>query len=247
MSHYYEKFFNAYADIEILKKFFQRSIKVKSFDALDNALKPGKGVLFVTGHYGGVEYIPIFLGMHCYPVSVVAKFATKHLKESTYLKTKDLGIKLIDAAEEGKVLPLIIRELKENRIVFIECDEIEEWKPSPHERIYFLRKLIGVDKTINLIQRRTDAEVVFGLLHRCSMRDYKLIMKTYYEMSGVQGKSVCSIGETILKSFEQFVYSYPEEWYQWKNYADIKTLSEPGINAEKSRPPSLLKPAFGDI
>ena len=247
LSHYYEKIFNAYAGIEELKNFFQKSIRVGSFDALDNALKTGKGVLFVTGHYGGVEYIPIFLGMNRYPVSVVAKFATRHLKESTYLKTKDLGIKLIDAGREARVLPLVIRELKANRIVFIECDEIEEWRPSPDERMFFLRKVIGVDKTINLIQRRTHAEVVLGLLHRYSMRDYRLIMKPYYEMSKVLGRSACSLGETILKSFEQYVYSYPEEWYQWKNYADIETLSEPEVNTENPRSLSLLKPAFGDI
>jgi len=51
--------------------------------------------------------------------------------------------------------------------------EIENWKPSKNEKMLFLGKTIGVDKTINLIQRRTKAEVIFGVLHRFSLRKYR--------------------------------------------------------------------------
>ena len=101
-------------------------------------------------------------------MSVIAKFATKQLKEVTYLQTEDLGLQLIDTDLESNVLGSVIRALMENRIVIIECDEIESWKPSHKEKMIFLGKTIGVDKTINLIQRRTKAEVVLGLLHRFS-------------------------------------------------------------------------------
>jgi len=46
----------------------------------------------------------------------------------------------------------------------------------------FLGKTIGVDKTINLIQRRTKAEVVFGVLHRFSLRKYRLIIESCEDM-----------------------------------------------------------------
>ena len=60
--------------------------------------------------------------------------------------------------------------MRANLVVFIECDEIERWKQSQKEKMTFLGKTIGVDKTINLIQRRASAEVVFGVLHRFSLR-----------------------------------------------------------------------------
>ena len=53
-------------------------------EKLDKALGQGRGILFVTGHYGGIEYIPIFLALKGYPMSVIAKFSTKQLKEATY-------------------------------------------------------------------------------------------------------------------------------------------------------------------
>ena len=54
-------------------------------------------------HYWGIEYIPIFLALNGYPMSVIAKFATKQLKDATYLQTKDLGLQLIDTDQESNV------------------------------------------------------------------------------------------------------------------------------------------------
>jgi lauroyl/myristoyl acyltransferase len=158
-------------------------------EKLDKAIGQGRGVLFVTGHYGGIEYIPIFLALKGYPMSVIAKFATKQLKEVTYLQTKDLGLQLIDTDRESNVWGSVIRALRENRIVFIECDEIEKWKQSQNEKMLFLGKTIGVDKTINLIQRRTKAEVVFGILHRFSLRKYRLIIESCEDMLSRLGKT----------------------------------------------------------
>jgi len=245
--HYYEKLFNVYEKIEGLKIFFEESIEVHCLNKLDNALRDGKGVLFVTGHYGGIEYIPIFLALKKYPISVIVKFATKDLKDKLYLKTKNLGLKIIDANQRKGILSSIIQELKENRIVFIECDEIEEWKPSQKEKTFFLGKMIGVDKTINLIQRRAGAEVIFGILHRFNLGKYSLIIESYQDILTRFRNTPSSVGEAILEFFEQYIYYYPEEWYQWKNYAEIKTLAASAIEVERSTPLLMLKPSFGKV
>ncbi|MDY7038639.1 MAG: hypothetical protein SV375_21115 [Thermodesulfobacteriota bacterium] len=247
ISHYFEKIFNTHENILGLKNFFDNNIEASSMYKLNNALRKGKGLLFVTGHYGGIEYIPIFLALNSYPISVIAKFATKELKNTLYSKTKDIGLKIIDAGQKNNILGSIIHELKANRIVFIECDEIEEWKPSQMERTFFLGKLIGVDRTINLIQRRTGAEIIFGILHRFNLQEYSLIMEDFQDMLLRFDKPPSSIGEAVLKTFEQYVYTYPEEWYQWKNYAEIKPLSTSNIRVEKIEPALLLEPVLGQI
>ncbi|MFH1672465.1 MAG: hypothetical protein ABIF87_03440 [Pseudomonadota bacterium] len=112
-------------------------MEASHLEKLDKALGQGRGVLFVTGHYGGIEYIPIFLAFKGYPMSVIAKFSTKQLKEVTYFQTKDLGLQLIDTERVSNVWGSVIRALRENRVVFIECDEIESWKPSQKENDFF--------------------------------------------------------------------------------------------------------------
>lgn len=232
--HYYEKLFNAYEDIHSLGSFLKRSIDASGIDKLDRALEKGRGTLFVTGHYGGIEYIPIFLAINGYPISVVVKFATKQLKDSLYAKTKGLGLRIIDADQKVNGVKAVAKELRANRIVFIECDELKAWKPSNRESTVFLGKTIGVDKTISVLQRRTGADIIFGILRRFNLQEYSLIVKNYEDMLQELEGTPSSPGETVLKFFERYVYSYPEEWYQWAKYAEIETRPDTHARTELS-------------
>ena len=220
-AHYYEKLFNAYTDACILKSFFAESIQARCLEKLDAALENGRGVLFVTGHYGGIEYIPIFLASKGYPISVVAKFATRQLKQACEARSESFGLKIIDGSRRNDILPNILQELRINRIVFLECDEIEEWRPSQKEKMVFLKKMIGVDRTINIIARRSRAALIFGILHRFNLQKYRLVIQDYDDILSRHGEPPISVGEAMLKCLEQYIYSYPEEWYQWKKYEDI--------------------------
>lgn len=243
LSHYYEKIFNAYEEIGPLRSFFQSHIEAGYLYKLDHALKAGKGVLFVTGHYGAIEYIPILLAVKGYPISVVAKFATRQLEETLHEKTRNIGLRIINAGR-GSVLSSIMRELRQNRIVFIECDEIEEWRPSKRNRMWFLGKLIEIDKSIDIIQRRAGAEIIFGLLHRFNLNRYYLILEDYQGMLSRFGMQEASVGEIALKYLEEYIYYYPEEWYQWKNYYALD--GEPSVERRVmgKGTSSLFEPAF---
>lgn len=233
LHHYCEKLFNAYESVPNLKVFFDQNIEAPSLYKVDDALRQEKGVLFVTGHFGGIEYIPIFLSLHGYPVSVIIKCATDGLKDKLHARARDLGIRVIDA-DQRNVLGAVIRDLRENRVVFIECDEIEEWKPSGTENISFLGRRIGVDKTINLIQRRSGAQVVFGLLHRVSLKKYSFVIQGCQEVMERRKMSVSSIGAGLLKAFEHYVWQYPDRWYQWKKFSEFRHPFEMSLGTEQS-------------
>ncbi len=228
LHHYCEKLFNAYESVPNLKAFFDQSIEAPSLHKIDEALKQEKGILFVTGHFGGIEYIPIFLSLHGYPISVIIKCATDQLKERLHQRARELGIRVIDAGEEN-VLGAVIRDLKANRVVFIECDEIEEWKPSKTEKMSFLGRGIGVDKTINLIQRRSGAQVVFGLLHRVSLEKYSFIIRSYQDVMEKGPVPASSVGAGLLKVFERYVWQYPDRWYQWKKFSELGLPSQTSL------------------
>jgi KDO2-lipid IV(A) lauroyltransferase len=228
LNHYCEKLFNAYESVPNLKAFFDQSIEAPSLHKIDEALKQEKGILFVTGHFGGIEYIPIFLSLHGYPISVIIKCATDQLKERLHQRARELGIRVIDAGEEN-VLSAVIRDLKANRVVFIECDEIEEWKPSKTEKMSFLGRRIGVDKTLNLIQRRSGAQVVFGLLHRVSLEKYSFIVRSYQDVMEKGPVHASSVGAGLLKAFEHYVCQYPDRWYQWKKFSELGLSSQTSL------------------
>lgn len=248
LSHYYEKLFIAFEEPKKATKFLNQNIISKDLKILHASLLKGNGVILVTGHYGAIEYIPTLLAINNFPISMIAKFKTEQLKRKVYSQAEKYNIRLIDAEDRGNVVRRAIKELTGNRIVVTECDEIEEWRPSAKKKTSFLGKETILDRTINVFQKRTGAEIVFGVIHRYNLSKYKLIMYAYEDMlHAIHDMVPSSPGETVLKFLEQYVYSNPEQWYQWKNYADVRISPSPKVKVEIIKPPSLMKPAFGRI
>lgn len=243
-SHYYEKIFNAYGPLNDLQRFFRRSINAEGLKKLDPIIERGNGVLFVTGHYGGIEYVPFYLAMKGYPVTALGKFTTNRLRDAIFSRSQTLGLKIIDGNSKNNVFPAIVKELRQNRIVFTQCDEIDEWKPSPKERVSFLGKPIGVDRTINLIKKRSGSGVVLGLLHRKSLTKYRFVLKTPDDIRQELNATPSSLGGLLIKGLEQFIYSFPQNWYQWKKYAEMKGHLTSQWREVPSLEPTRLVPAF---
>lgn len=246
LSHYYEKLFIAFERPSKASEFLTRNIHSEDLNILRRSLSKGNGVILVTAHYGAIEYIPSLLAINGFSVSMIAKFKTEQLKNKVYSQAKTYKIRLIDAESTQNVIAAAFNELKNNRILITQCDEIEEWKPSKREKTSFLGRTTGLDRSINIMQKRTGAEVVFGILHRYSLEDYKLIMRDFEYMSERFGhEPTLSVGEAVLRLLEQFIYSNPEQWYQWKKYLEIQTLPSNTERIEKTCASLVLRPAFG--
>ncbi len=247
-SHYYEKMFIAFEDKYKATRFLNDNISKGDLVVIRNSLLKGRGVIVITGHYGAIEYIPTLLAVNGFDTSMIAKFKTQQLKKKVFSQAEKYGIRLIDAENAGNVLNTAIKELKENRILVTQCDEIEEWRPSEKEKTSFLGYVTGLDRTINIIQRRTGAEVVFGVIHRFNLSEYKLIVHSYEDMLKMSGGiPLSTVGEMVLKVLEQYIYHYPEQWYQWKEYPELRKGSIIDIKAEKIISSPFLQPAFGKV
>jgi lauroyl/myristoyl acyltransferase len=246
-AHYYEKMFIAFEEPRKASRFLHTSILDPNSRVLLETLGKKKGVLMVTGHYGAIEFIPTLLAVKGFPVSMIAKFKTERLKKKIFAQAEKYRLRMIDASQNGGVIQRAIQELRENRILVTECDEMEEWRPSGKETISFLGQRTGLDRTINTIRKRSGAEIVFALIHRFNLNQYQLRLYTYEDMQTSLKNTPVSVGETVLKFLEQQIYAHPEQWYQWATYAKIRTK---GPIALEGRIPSyvpLLKSAAGRL
>jgi len=240
-AHYYEKIFNAFSPAETLRSFFKSHIEIEGGDALDEALAGGRGALLVTGHFGGVEYLPLFLSFKNYPVSMVAKFTSEKLRLQSQQKADKFGIEIIDPDKTPNVMKEIIKSLKKNRIVITQCDEIDEWRISRQDKIFFLGKQTYLDKTLNVLSKRAAVPLVFGVMHRDDGHRYKFIATSWERMSQqFQRSNRTTMGEVILKFMEHYIYIHPEEWYQWKKYPAIEAVQ---VSAAST---PLLEPSFSE-
>jgi Kdo2-lipid IVA lauroyltransferase/acyltransferase len=243
--HYYEKIFNVYTSIDKLKFFLKRHIQPEGIPAIEQGLARGKGVLLVTGHFGGIEFIPTYLASQNYPITIMVKFSSEHLRKVSNELAVKMNFKIIDADHCPNIVKAIRENLQENRVVITQCDEIAEWRPSLNKEVSFLGKQIHPDKTINALIKRCDAALVFAVMRRINKKRYRFIAKSSEEILSTFGKSTPhSLGEMVLKYLEQYIYRHPEEWYQWKKVPDIYTYKDRTVPANKGKSPAYLRPVF---
>jgi lauroyl/myristoyl acyltransferase len=245
-AHYYEKFFNAFSTTELLKAFVRIYMEGEGFDAIEEGLAKGNGVILITGHFGGVELIPAFLGARTYPVTIVAKFKSERLRQISLQQADNFSVKIIDAEHTPNIMKEVSRHLKENRVVITQCDEIDEWRPSRSDHISFLKKPVFLDRSLNIITKRCKATVVFGVMHRDLRNGYKFVATSWEKMSNQYQRSVdMPLGSVVLKFMEQYIYNHPQEWYQWKKYSALDEFSPADIEAEVRVPIPLPEHSLG--
>lgn len=243
--HYYEKIHIAFSRKKKLADFLNHHVVYKDVSVIEKALSKGKGVILITGHYGAIEYIPILLGMINIDISMIAKFKTPQIRKRDLKQASNFGIQMIDADNRGTTFHKAVKELKHNRVLITQCDEIDEWRTSDKKKMTFLGKVTGLDRTVNLLHRRTGAEVVFGIMYRFNLKQYKFVAYSHEKMkSMIKNTSTSTVGEVVLKVLEQLIYKYPEQWYEWKKYPKIASTHGFSDLGEKYQVVPYLQPAF---
>lgn len=244
-SHYYEKIFAAFEKKTKVADFLDQHVSCDDVSIIKKSLLKGKGVILITGHYGAIEYIPLLLAINNIKISMIAKFKTPQLRKMAFEQADNFGVRMIDGAKSGNVLRSAISELKQNRVLITQCDEIDEWRTSEKKKTTFLGQVTGLDRTINLLHKRSGAEVVFGVIHRFNLDQYKFVAYSHEQMiEMIRYSPSTTTGEVVLKVLEQFIYKYPEQWYEWKKYPDLIKTHSPVNSEGRHVTKPYLQPTF---
>ena len=209
--HYFEKMINAHKSLPEMMDYLQNSISFSGRDLMDKITSKHKGLIFVTGHFGAVEYIPLYLAANGYRPSMILRFKTKELKEALVDKSNSMDLELIDA-DSHNVIYKALSALKEGRILITMCDEIRSWRPCSKKNTQLFGRHIPKDRTLDLLYKRSKAPMCFGIVRR---------KKTGYDLSihpVADGEETCSVCEASWNLLEQYVYRNPDQWYQWPSF-----------------------------
>jgi lauroyl/myristoyl acyltransferase len=229
-AHYYEKLLIAFAHFGKVCRFLLKHVEFEGKHLIDEPLSHGKGVILVTGHFGAVEFLPLFLALKGYPVTMVVRFKTPRLKRALVRRGSSVGITLLDANAGEKVIFTALQALKSNQILITECDEFKAWRPYRDRSTQFLGCSSPLDRTLDLFHRRYHSPVIFGLVCRMKANRYKL--KLHSLLDEAKNAQATSISLGALRLLEQYIYVAPHQWYQWKQ---VRTVLGDAI-FEETRP-----------
>ncbi len=215
-SHYSEKLLMAHRDYAILKRELREAMEYSGLRRLDDALGRG-GVILITGHFGGVEFMPLALALRGYPVTMVVSFQTERLRESLMRRAREVNVELIDG-HSGNVLQQAIQALKRGRILLTECDEVDEWRTKENQTIEAFGGKVRLDRSLEVLCRRSRSTALGSFMVRTE-RGYRLAVVPVEDPEQAQAENTSA---QILKMFEQFVMMFPDQWYQWKKFHKMR-------------------------
>ncbi len=209
--HYYEKMINAHKSLSGMMKHVNKHISFTGEEWLDRFRKKNKGCILVTGHFGAIEYIPLFLASNHYRPTIICRFKSEKLKAALACKSNSVDLELIDA-DSPNVIFKALKAINNGRLLITLCDEIHHWRPSRKENAQLFGRLIPKDRTLDILYRRLKVPTCFGIIQR-EKRGYNLSIHPLAD-----GEEKTSLCETAWHLLEQYVYRSPEQWYQWPKF-----------------------------
>lgn len=211
--HYQEKMFNGFLAMPKFRKHLLSRVCFDEYeDILQDAIREGRGVIIATGHYGALEFLPIYLAVKRYATTTVAKFATERLKDIIIPRANGDGLDIVVPGNGTSVFREASKVLRQNKIFITQCDETDGWHRDYNASMEFLGRSIHPDRMLNVLCKRTGAVLLLGLLHRENKKRYKLILHR------VPCEGDAPVNVRTLKLLEKYIYKHPEQWYEWKKY-----------------------------
>jgi KDO2-lipid IV(A) lauroyltransferase len=236
IDHYHEKLMLGFKPLESLQALLAKRLTIQGEEVLTQAYEQGRGVIMVTGHFGAVEYIPLSLAMCRYPLTTMVHCKSHGLRQALQYKASLFNTNLLDPKSES-VLFRALQELKQGRVLITQCDELDCWRPYPNQSINFLGLDCGLDRSLDLLARKSGSPVVFGLMHREAGRRYRLSLHSVSQLSAAPKGQVA---RTCLELLNQNIRQEPEAWYEWAKLARLIDDTPPvaHTNHEPGRLPS---------
>ena len=195
---------------------------VHNADIVDKALAKGKGLIFMSGHYGNFEWLGKYFVTKGYKVSGIAKKQSNPLVNDLIVKNRQsYGAGVIytkQAMDEG------LKALNRNEIVAIVADQDARKRGIT---IDFMGQPSSTAVGPAVFHLRSGAPVCFVISVR---KDYGMF-DTYVEEvefndpNGVSDEAILELTKKHTQALEKWIYKHPEQWFwmhkRWKTKLDL--------------------------
>jgi lauroyl/myristoyl acyltransferase len=211
IEHYSEKMINAYRSLPDMQTYLRDNVSIPNSAWLDAASSNNRGCIFITAHFGAVEYLPLCLASKGYRPTMIVRFKTNRLRDVLMYKSQIVDLELIDADRQNVVFEAL-KAVKKGRILITLCDEIKSWRPCSDKSMDIFGQTIPQDRTLDVLFKRANVPCCLGLMLRRKIK-YDL---SIHPLNDGEGGS--TISEAAWHILEKNIYRYPEQWYQWPNF-----------------------------
>jgi KDO2-lipid IV(A) lauroyltransferase len=192
-------------------------IRVEGLTHLQNAYRKGRGVLFLTAHFGNWEILSIFPAMIPYPVNIVYRPLDFRPLDRFFIDLRSrFGGRLIPTSKSAA---RIMKSLRRGEIVALLMDQNVDW----YEGVFvdFFGHLACTSKGMALVALKTEAPVVPIFMARTEKGfEVTILPEIEPRRSGDKIKDIETNTAQYNKAIETMVRRYPDQWFwvhqRWK-------------------------------
>jgi len=204
---------------------FDKHFKIHGTELIDEALKEGKGIIYMSGHYGNFEWMGQFYAMNGYPVNGIAKrqsnpYVNKFIEDIR--RTNGANVVYIkNAMQEGPVL------LAKNELFAIVADQ-----DARHRGVFvdFLGQPSSTPVGPAVFQMRSGAPIFMIISVRKDYSKFEAFIEHVYsaEAREVTDEGILEITQLHTSVLEKWIRKYPDQWFwmhkRWKTKPAKKTI-----------------------
>ena len=193
----------------------RRRIIFDDFERLNAAVAEGKGIIFVTLHFGNWDMGAAGLAVYGYPVDAIAEtFELPRMNDLVQGYRRHLGVNIIPMERVG---PGVLRSLRRGHILALLIDVPA---PGPSVAVDFFGALAEIPAGPARIALRTGARVIPAVLARepghAEMIRPIVDFDVRFHPSGDEEKDVRELTQQIMSSLERFIRQYPDQWFMFR-------------------------------
>jgi KDO2-lipid IV(A) lauroyltransferase len=190
----------------------RRRIVFDRIERIDEALAEGRGIMFITLHFGNWDMGAAGLAAYGYPVNVVAEtFRYPQMNALIQGSRRHLGMKVTPMERVG---PGIIRALRRGEILALLIDAPE---PGGTAKVDFFGAPMEVPVGPARIALRTGARVMPAVMLRVRGEEEKvrpvIDFGLVYEKTGDEEEDVRRLTQQIMWSLERLIRHDPDQWF----------------------------------
>lgn len=191
-------------------------------DALE-ALRSGRGILFLTAHLGNWEYSAIGMAANGIPASVVARALDNPLLDAwlTAFRTSN-GNEIIDKHDAARGM---LRTLRSGRVLGVLADQ--HVGPPDGIPVPFFGRPASTTSALARIVDRTEALVMPAAAIRIAPSRYRLIVEQVLDVRSLppEKRGVAELTARFNAILEDMIRRHPEQWLWLHNR--WRSLPEP--------------------
>ncbi|MBL7071169.1 MAG: mitochondrial fission ELM1 family protein [Candidatus Omnitrophica bacterium] len=182
----------------------------------DKTHEKGRGIIFLTGHFGNWELLSIKSALEGYPLMVLAREQKmKRMNDALNAMRESKGCKVV---KKGMATREIYEHLGKNNIVGILSDQDAGKKAI---FVDFFGRPTSTHRGAFALARKTGSAIIPVFLARVNGAYHKLILEEPIEVAGGDEKAEFHAMQRFARIFEKHIRQYPEQWLwlhkRWKS------------------------------